>query len=239
MTAAVALIVVVLGGAVSLIILDMQGRAAGEWFHAVKEWQQTVGALLGFLGAAGVLVLSNELQANQRAAEAQRAQNAIGYGLALEAEQLASDVGGIMGIVQMIQTQPNPDPNRVCIEFVATMQRVLPNTTPVYDAVLDHLVDFGDRNLSIFVRFFATYVDLVQEARSFDTRQCQINGASEVSYVRSRIRSTLLVYDMIASAYGTIPQTVPPADEPPAVTAPALTPPAVPPAASPTTAAAP
>ncbi len=215
LTAAIVLIVVVIGGAVSLIIIDMEGRPPGEWFRAVKEWQQTVGALLGFMGAAGVLVLSTELAANQRANQAAHAARAIGYGLALEAEQLASDVSGIMGLVTMIRSQPVPDPNRTCIEFIGMMQRVLPTKTPVYDAVLSHLVDFGDDNLSIFVRFFATYVDLVQEAHSFDTRQCQLNAANEIDYVRGRLRSTLLVYDMIANAYGTIPQEVPPFEEMP------------------------
>lgn len=214
LAAAAALIVVVLGGTVSLILLDMQRRPAASRFDVVKEWQAIIGAVLGFLGAAGVLVLSNELQGDQRAMEEARAQKAIGYGLALEAEQLASDLSGIMGIVTLIHAQDAvADPTSVCVQFIDTVQRVLPTKTPVYDAVLSHLVDFGDQNLSIFVRFFANYGDLVKEAENFDRAQCQINAANEVNYVRSKVRSTLLVYDVIADAYRTIPQQVPSADE--------------------------
>jgi hypothetical protein len=203
LTAAVVLIFVVLGGAATRVILDMEGRPRGEWFRAVKEWQPLTGSVLGFLGAAGVLVLSNELQANQRAAEQARAAYAIGYGLALEGEQLSGGLTTGLDIVAMIEAERPDDYARVCTEYLATLQRTLIGKTLVYDAVLPRLVDFGDQNLAVFVRFYGAYGDLLQEIASFDPRQCALNGESEIGYLKTKLQNILAVYRLIAETYHT------------------------------------
>jgi hypothetical protein len=221
LTAAVALILVVLGGAASLVVLDMEGRPRGEWFRAVKEWQPLTGSVLGFLGAAGVLVLSTELQANQRAGEQARAAYAIGYGLALEGEQLAGGLATGLDIIGMIESQPPDDYTKVCAEYLATLQRTLVGKTLVYDAVLPRLVDFGDQNLAVFVRFYGAYGDLLQEIASFDTRQCTLNGESEIAYLKTKLQNIVNVYRLIAGIYHT---TVPVQQPAPAVAAAPVTP---------------
>jgi hypothetical protein len=203
LTAAVVLIFVVLGGAASLVILDMEGRPGGEWFRAVKEWQPLTGSVLGFLGAAGVLVLSNEIQSNQRAAELARAANAIGYGLALEGEQLSGPLTTGLDIIALIEAEAPSDYTKVCTEYLATLQRSLIGKTIVYDAVLPRLVDFGDQNLAVFVRFYGLYGDLLQEIQGFDTRQCTLNGESEIQYLKTKLEAIRNVYAMIASTYHT------------------------------------
>ncbi|HHY49572.1 MAG TPA: hypothetical protein GYA10_07480, partial [Alphaproteobacteria bacterium] len=50
---AVALIVVIVIGVVALVGLDVVQRPVREWYGAVKGWQQLIGAVLGFIGAAG------------------------------------------------------------------------------------------------------------------------------------------------------------------------------------------
>ena len=205
LAAAILLLCAVIGGAVFLVHRDVARRPEESWISIVKEWQSTLGAILGFLSAAGVLIISSELQANQRAAESARAGQAIGYGLALEAEQISNSVATAVTLSKMIQSQPPTDYGRVCTNYLAMLQRLLPTRTIVYDAVLNHLVDFGDDNLSVFIRFYSSYSDLLQEVRAFDTNQCALNGESEVILIREKLDSLLSINGMIAENYGTLP----------------------------------
>ena len=69
--------------------MDLGRTDHGHWLDALKSWQQLIGAVLGFLGAAGVLVLSTAIQEDQTQRRAIDAAHAIGFGLALEVERMA------------------------------------------------------------------------------------------------------------------------------------------------------
>jgi hypothetical protein len=55
---ALALLVVVVVTIGALLTVDLRRTEHQHWLDALKTWQALIGSVLGFLGAAGVLVLS-------------------------------------------------------------------------------------------------------------------------------------------------------------------------------------
>ena len=68
---ALALLIFVVAAIGSLLALDLGRTDHAHWLDALKTWQQLIGSVLGFLGAAGVLVLSTAIQQNQAQREAE------------------------------------------------------------------------------------------------------------------------------------------------------------------------
>jgi hypothetical protein len=217
--AAIGLIIATVVATALLVALDMRGRAAGEWYHAIRDWQQLLGAVLGFLGAAGVLVLSNEIQINQERERTLQHAHAIGLGLALEAERIYGGIGSGLAIAEQIKAAPAPDYSSLCTQYVRTLRDIVPREKPVWTAVLDQMVDFGDDNLALFVRFYGLFDDFVLEVQSFDNLWCVRDGENQIADLERRLRSALEFYRIIASRFGTAlvePEpAIPPASEPP------------------------
>lgn len=202
--AAVALLVAVVLSMVVLLAFDLRRHARSEWIEALKQWQSLLGAVLGFLGAAGVLVLGTAIESNNERARQDQAANAIGTGLALEVERLS--VGLQVGR-QIGDSIDFADPAlvQVCVDYSMALQRALAPDTPVYDAVLSRMVDFGDVNLSVFVRFYAFYEDFVRGLPEIDQAACAAAAADEIRYLIGQINGGLGYYEIIARRYDTAP----------------------------------
>jgi hypothetical protein len=201
---ALALLIFVVAAIGSLLALDLGRTEHGHWLDALKSWQQLIGAVLGFLGAAGVLVLSTAIQQDTAQRESERAAHAIGFGLALEVERMA--IGLKLG--QQIGATINFDaPNLAgtCVMFAQAMQRGLAPATPVYNAVLPQMVAFGDANLGIFVRFYSFYSDFVRGLEEVNQSACDAAAADEIRFVMSQINGGMGYYEIIARNYDIAP----------------------------------
>jgi hypothetical protein len=83
---------------------------------------------------------------------------------------------------------------------------VLTSQTPVYDAALSHLGDFGDYNLGVFVRFYAAYGDLLRDLEDPDMgTYCGAEGADEIDYMKRQLQGSMDFYAIISQVYGTVP----------------------------------
>jgi hypothetical protein len=203
LAAAILLILVVLAASVFAVGSDVFRRPAGERLHALKDWQGLIGAVLGFMGAAGVLVLGTAIEGEQERQRAAAEEHAIGYGLALEAERIANGLATVLGIVNLIQSDPDQDYQRTCDNFITTMTDVLDRETPVYDAALDDMIAFGDNNLSLFVRFFSLHGEIVQDLGRFDRKWCELDPQTQIADFGRRAALDLDFYRVIVSRYGT------------------------------------
>jgi hypothetical protein len=204
--AAFALVVVVVAGVATIIGLDLSGRPPGQRLGGVKEWQPLLGAVLGFLGAAGVLVASNVIQAEAARGRALQANHAIGMALALEAERLFVGVRGGLSIGGQIDAMADPQAGAVCRSYAATLRRILSPNTPIYSAALGSVGDFGDYNLAVFVRFYAAYQDFLRDLDDPGLpTYCDAEGADEIGYMVHQLQGTADLYGIIANAYGTVP----------------------------------
>jgi hypothetical protein len=202
-------VVFVVIASIGVIGWDFGTRPAGQRLMSVREWQALLGAVLGFLGAAGVLVFSTALERDQEVYRSDREARAIGLGLAIEAERLTLDLqGGRYMIANSVFE--GPDGSRQCTILFEEMARLLDEQTPVYDAVLPRMVDFGDENLQSFVRFYGVYRDirsLVTNQRPDDcSEELAQNTAGQLS---SLINGGIMFYDVIAQRYGTVPTISP------------------------------
>ncbi len=188
----------------ALLALDLGRTDHAHWLDALKSWQQLIGAVLGFLGAAGVLVLSTAIQQDldgrKRADEA----HAIGLGMALEVERMA--IGLKLG-QQIGATIDFADPQlaQTCVSFAQAMQRGLSPATPVYNAVLPQMVSFGDANLGIFVRFYSFYSDFVRGLEEVNQAACAAAAEDEIRFVMSQINGGMGYYEIIARNYDIAP----------------------------------
>lgn len=201
---ALALLIFVVAAIGALLALDLGRTDHAHWLDALKSWQQLIGAVLGFLGAAGVLVLSTAIQQDldvrKRADEA----HAIGLGMALEVERMA--IGLKLG-QQIGATIDFADPQlaQTCVGFSQAMQRGLSPATPVYNAVLPQMVSFGDANLAIFVRFYSFYSDFVRGLKEVNQAACDAAAADEIRFVMSQINGGMGYYEIIARNYDIAP----------------------------------
>ncbi|HHY48572.1 MAG TPA: hypothetical protein GYA10_02330, partial [Alphaproteobacteria bacterium] len=95
-----------------------------------------------------------------------------------------------------------PEGARQCRLFMGEMQRYLSAEAPVYRAVLGSLADFGDENLTWFVRFHGIYSDILRAVGPSRAELCSEAGASaDVGYVATLIEGALATYEQIARRY--------------------------------------
>ena len=201
--AAAILIALVLAAAIFTVGSDVFRRPGGERLDALREWQGLIGAVLGFMGAAGVLVLGTAIEGDQERQRVAEREQAIGYGLALEAEGMANGLASILGIVNLIKADPGQDDQRTCDNFITTMIAVLDRETPVYDSALNDMMAFGDDNLALFVRFFGLYGEIVRDLRQFDRTWCELDPATQIADFERRVALDLDFYRVIVGRYGT------------------------------------
>lgn len=203
---AIGLIVVVVTCIVALVAFDVRTRPRAEWHTALKEWQSLTGAVLGLLGAAGVFVLGTEIQAEQTRQRAVDVQHAIGRGLALEVERLAQGLRAGQVMAESLTFNGSEEDARKCALYMSELQRYLPPETPVYSAVLADMTEFGDQNLTWFVRFHGVYADILRAlAQSHQNACTALTGKADVGYVASLIGGALGFYDEIATRYDIVP----------------------------------
>jgi hypothetical protein len=219
------LIVVVLIATVLAVGSDVVAREQGQRLHALKDWQALIGAVLGFMGAAGVLVLGTAIDADQQRQRTFEREHAIGLAMALEAERLSNFVAGDLGIINLIHAQPaGQDFAKTCTNFVATLVETLDKQKPVYAAALSQMIEFGDFNLTLFVRYYGYFDDLVEDAKSFDPQLCARDGENQINQFERRLGFAFDLYRDIAKVYGTAlvePQPAELVTAPPATPAPA------------------
>lgn len=202
---ALALLILVVAMIVALLALDLGRTEHRHWLDALKSWQQLIGAVLGFLGAAGVLVLSSAISQSTDQVKADRAAHAIGLGLALEVERMGTGLKLGQAIGQMIDPATDPNLPRTCLNYSKNLQANLREETPVYDAVLPRMVDFGDDNLAIFVRFYSFFDDFRQALREVDESACAAAPQDEITYIQHQVAGGLGLYAIIAGNYAIAP----------------------------------
>lgn len=206
--AAVALLIAVVLSLAVLLALALRRHKRSEWIEELKQWQSLLGAVLGFLGAAGVLVLGSAIESDSERARHAQAAHAIGTGLALEVERLSVGLQVGRQIGASIDFG-DPALAQVCADYSQALQRALTPDTPVYDAVLGRMVDFGDVNLSVFVRFYAFYHDFLRGLPEIDEAACTTAAEDEIRYIIGQINGGLGFYEIIARRYDTAPQPAP------------------------------
>ena len=199
---ALALLIFVVAAIGALLALDLGRTEHRHWLDALKSWQQLIGAVLGFLGAAGVLVLSTAIQQDNDIKKSAAAAHAIGLGLALEVERMGTGLRLGKAIGATIDLSAPPEQlARTCLNYSTALQSHLLAVSPVYDAVLPRMVDFGDENLSIFVRFYGFFYDFQQALKEVDAAACQAAPAEEITYIQHQITGGMGYYKLIADNY--------------------------------------
>ncbi|MDB5537537.1 MAG: hypothetical protein JWP26_4404 [Devosia sp.] len=201
---AIGLLAVTLFGLGAIVMLDVRAKGWANWLDTVHEWQSTIGTVAGFLSAAGVLVLGTAIQDNAERTRSLTASRAIGMGLALETERMANPLQTGRLIGGNIDMQGNDLPNK-CLNYVHTMESILTPDTPVYNAVLSQMVDFGDANLALFVRFFSFYVDFRSNLTQIDKQICDAAPADQINYIMHQLNGGLSFYEIIARNYDVTP----------------------------------
>jgi hypothetical protein len=202
---AAALLIFVVAAIGALLALDLSRTEHRHWLDALKSWQQLIGAVLGFLGAAGVLVLSTAISQNNELIRSAQAAHAIGLGLAYEAQAMGVGLKAAQQIGH--KDLENADPGSKCLGYASTLQQTLVPTTPVYDAVLPRMVDFGDENLHAFVTFHALYANLLRSVPDIIANDCRDAATSPVflTYMVGQVDEVMLYYAEIADTYGIAP----------------------------------
>lgn len=206
---ALALLVMVVAAIGALLSLDLGRTEHRHWLDALKSWQQLLGAVLGFLGAAAVLVLSTAIQQDNDTRKAAEAAHAIGLGLALEVERMGTGLRLGRAIGETIDLKAPPQQlAQTCHNYSRTLQHHLLAVTPVYDAVLARMVDFGDTNLAIFVRFYGFFYDFQQALKDVDQAACDAAAADEITYIQHQVEGGLGYYALIAKSYPIAPADI-------------------------------
>ena len=206
---ALALLILVVAAIGALLALDLGRTEHRHWLDALKSWQQLIGAVLGFLGAAGVLVLSTAIQQDNDTRKSAEAAHAIGLGLALEVERMGTGLRLGKAIGETIDLKAAPELlAQTCVNYSQTLQHHLLAVTPVYDAVLSRMVDFGDHNLSIFVRFYGFFYDFQQALKDVDQAACTAAAADEITYIEHQVAGGLGYYKLVADNYPIAPADI-------------------------------
>lgn len=199
---ALALLVVVVVTIGALLTIDLRRTEHQHWLDALKSWQALIGSVLGFLGAAGVLVLSTAISHDNDLQKSEEAAHAIGLGLAYEVQ--AMGVGLKTAQVVGHEDLALADPGQKCVGFASTLQQVMTSTTPVYDAVLPRMVDFGDENLHDFVTFYALYSYLLRSLPAIISQYCPEAALASpyMGLMVGEIDHDMDYYASIAAKYG-------------------------------------
>lgn len=197
---ALAVLCVALIGLTTIILLDVKAKGWANWVGTLREWQNTIGTVAGFLSAAGVLMLSAAIQNNAELARSERASLAIGQALAYEVERLTGPLQTAYGIAQSIGPENAALPH-VCVNLMHDMLGTMIDETPVYDAVLSETPDFGEYNLALFTRIYAFFHDFRREISTDVEGRCAANPAGEIGYVTRIMASGFAYYQLVAEAY--------------------------------------
>lgn len=199
---AVALLIFVVVAIGALLALDLQRTEHRHWLDALKTWQQLIGSVLGFLGAAGVLVLSTAISQETDRVKAANSAHAIGLGLAYEVQALGVGLKAAQAVGHYDLTLPNP--GEKCIGYAQTLQDVMVTNTPVYAAVLPRMVDFGDANLHDFVTFYALYTNLLHSLPTVIAKDCAdtAHAGDWLGFMVSQVENIMGYYASIADTYG-------------------------------------
>src|SRR3569833_2506113 len=128
---AVALLIFVVAAIAALLVLVLCRFVFWLWLDALKTWQQLIGSVLGFLGAAGVLVLSTAISQETDRVKAANSAHAIGLGLAYEVQALGVGLKAAQAVGQYDLTLANP--GEKCAGYAQTLQDVIVTSTPVYE----------------------------------------------------------------------------------------------------------
>lgn len=199
---ALALLIFVVAAIGALLALDLGRTEHRHWLDALKTWQQLIGSVLGFLGAAGVLVLSTAISQESDRVKAINSAHAIGLGLAYEVQAMGVGLKAAQAVGQYDLTLPNP--GEKCIGYAQTLQDVMVPTTPVYDAVLPRMVDFGDVNLHDFVTFYALYTNLQHALPTVVEKNCSDteHAGDWLAFMVGQVENIMGFYASIADNYG-------------------------------------
>ena len=197
---AIAVLGLALAGLTIVILLDVRDKGWPNWVATLRDWQNTLGTVAGFLSAAGALMLSTAIQSNTEQARTERASAAIGQALAYEVERMVGPLQRAYGIAQTISPADAALPD-VCSSLMQDMLRTLVDETPVYSGVLDQTLDFGDYNLALFTRIYAYFHDFRREIATDTEARCASNSAGEIDYVMRIMRSGFAYYQLVAEAY--------------------------------------
>lgn len=205
--AAIGLLVVVVAALATLLALDLGKAEPGSRLVTLKSWQGLMGSVLGFLGAAGVLVLSNAIETNDAQARADRAAHAIGLAMAIEVEKLSTGLifGREAGATINFDVDNAGNLPQTCLFYSQAVNRALVTATPVYTAALGSMIDFGDENLAVFVRFYAFYLDFLRAIKQVDQAACNDDAEGEIKYILSQVNGGLDFYGVIAGKYDIAP----------------------------------
>jgi hypothetical protein len=213
---ALALLVVVVVTIGALLTVDLRRTEHQHWLDALKTWQALIGSVLGFLGAAGVLVLSTAISHDNDIEKSEQAAHSIGLGLAYEVQALGL---GLRTAQQLGHYDlAHSDPGGRCAHYAETLQQVMTPATPVYDAVLPRMVDFGETNLHEFVTFYALYQNLLRSLPNNISQNClETQVAPQViEFMVEQVDNVMGYYGDIAKLYGII---APDAEGPPEASA--------------------
>jgi hypothetical protein len=199
---AVALLIFVVVAIAALLALDLQRTEHRHWLDALKTWQQLIGSVLGFLGAAGVLVLSTAISQETDRVKAANSAHAIGLGLAYEVQAIGVGLKAAQAVGQYDLTLANP--GEKCVGYAETLQDVMVTNTPVYAAVLPRMVDFGDANLHDFVTFYALYTNLLRSLPSVIAKDCPDteHAGDWLAFMVGQVEHIMDYYASIADTYG-------------------------------------
>jgi len=199
---ALALLIFVVVAIGALLALDLRRTEHRHWLDALKTWQQLIGSVLGFLGAAGVLVLSTAISQDVDRTKAIASAHAIGLGLAYEVQAMGVGLKAALAVGQYDLTLANA--GEKCAGYVQTLQDVMVTSTPVYDAVLPRMVDFGDTNLHDFVTFYALYTNLLRSLPTVIAKDCPDaeHAGDWMAFMVGQVEHIMSYYASIADTYG-------------------------------------
>ncbi|MDB5527749.1 MAG: hypothetical protein JWR51_852 [Devosia sp.] len=197
---AITLLIVLLIALTSVILLDMRKQGWANWLTVLHEWQQTLGTVVGFLGAAGVLVLGTALTRQADEQKAMATASSIGQALAYEAERLTTglELGRRMGLAA---DPAADDVAQQCTNMALALNEQLQSQTPVFDASIQRLVDFGTQDLANFVRFYSFYAELRHTVANINADTCAGAGAAQLGYMINQMKLGLGYYQVFAPAY--------------------------------------
>jgi hypothetical protein len=197
---AIALLVLLLVAIVGVIVLDIGKQGWSNWLTVLREWQQTLGTVAGFLGAAVVLVLGTALTRDDDQQKAIQTSNAIGQALAYEAERMTTglELGRRMALTA---DSTAGDAARQCASMAQALGEQLQAQTPVFDASIQRLVDFGAQDLANFVRFYSFYAELRHTLANINAESCADAGPAQLDYMISQVKLGLGYYQVFAPAY--------------------------------------
>ena len=197
---ATTLLVVLLIALTSVILLDIRKHGWANWLTVLHEWQQTLGTVVGFLGAAGVLVLGTALTRQADEQKGLETASSIGQALAYETERMTTglELGRRMGLAA---DTSGDDAVRQCTNMALALNEQLQSDTPVFNASIQRLVDFGAEDLANFVRFYSFYSDLRHTTANINAQTCAEAGAAQLAYMINQMKLGLGYYQAFAPAY--------------------------------------